>query len=52
MARDGRSMRAGECLFLGKSGRAADITAKNDFDSNSLLVTDHAMEAWYHASIA
>jgi hypothetical protein len=35
-ARDGRSMRAGECLFLGKSGRAADITAKNDFDPNSL----------------
>jgi hypothetical protein len=23
---------AGECLFLGKSGRAADITAMADFD--------------------
>jgi hypothetical protein len=47
----------------GKSGRAADITAKTDFDPNGLrehsrdlpiaaLVTDVAMEAWYHPSIA
>jgi len=47
----------------GKSGRAADITAKTDFDPNGLqkhsrdlsiaaLVTDRAIEAWYHPSIA
>jgi hypothetical protein len=46
-----------------KSGHAADITAKTDFDPNGLrehardlpiaaLVTDRAMEAWYHPSIA
>ena len=43
----------------GKSGHAADITAKTDFDPNGLrehsrdlpiaaLVTDRAIEAWYH----
>jgi hypothetical protein len=42
-----------------KSGHAADITAKTDFDPNGLrehardlpiaaLVTDRAMEVWYH----
>jgi hypothetical protein len=47
----------------GKSGRAADITAKTDFDPNGLrehsrdlpiaaLVTDRPMEVWYHPSIA
>jgi len=25
-------MRAGECLFLGEKGRAADITAMTEFD--------------------
>ena len=56
-------MCADECLFLGKSGHAADITAKTDFDPNGLrehsrdlpiaaLFTDRAMEAWYRPSIA
>jgi hypothetical protein len=46
-----------------KSGHAADITAKTDFDPNGLrehsrdlpiaaLVTGRVMEAWYHPSIA
>ena len=47
----------------GKSGRAADITAKTDFDRNGLrehsldlpiaaLVNDRVMEALYNPSIA
>jgi len=57
-------MCADECLFLGKSGLAADIAAMTEFDSPSglrehsrdlliaALVTDRVMEAWYHPSIA
>jgi hypothetical protein len=56
-------MRAGECLFMGKSSRAAGITAMTDFEPKRSseaftrlayrpLVTDWAMEALYHASIA
>jgi hypothetical protein len=60
LARNGRSMCADECLFWGKSGRAADITAKTDFDPRAslrehsrdlpiaALVTDWAMKTWYH----
>ena len=55
-------MCADECLWW-KSGHAADITAKTDFDPNGLrehsrdlpiaaLVTGRVMEAWYHPSIA
>jgi hypothetical protein len=63
LARNGRSMRAGECLFMGKSGRAADITAMTNFEPQAVfgsthrtclspLVTDRVMEACYHPSIA
>src|SRR5262249_10306196 len=56
MARNGRSMRADECLFMGESGCAADITAMTDFEPQAVfgsfhrtcLVTDSAMDAWYH----
>jgi hypothetical protein len=56
-------MRAGECLFMGKSSRAAGITAMTDFEPEpvfgsihstclSALVADWAMETWYYSSIA
>src|SRR5438094_10630861 len=52
-------MRAGECLFMGESGRAADIPAMTDFEPQAVfgsshrtclspLFTDRTMEAWYH----
>ena len=55
-----QSVPANVCSW-GKSGHAADITAKTDFDPNGLrehsrdlpiAVTDRVMEAWYHPSIA
>jgi hypothetical protein len=55
-----QSVPANVCSW-GKSGHAADITAKTDFDPNGLrehsrdlpiAVTDRAVEAWYHPSIA
>ena len=64
LAPNGRSMRAGECLLMGgKRSRAVDITAMTDFEPQAVfgsihrtclspLVTDRAMEAWYHPSIA
>jgi ABC-type uncharacterized transport system substrate-binding protein len=54
-------MHADECLFMGESGRAADIPAMTDFEPQAVfgsihrtclspLVTDRVMEAWYHPS--
>jgi len=38
LARNGRSMRASECLFM---GRAADITAMTDFESQAVFGSIH-----------
>jgi hypothetical protein len=32
-------MRAEECLFMGESGRAADITARTDFDLTAVITS-------------
>ena len=63
LARNGRSMCADECLFLAEKRSYSGHPRKDDFDPNGLqnhsrdlpiaaLVTDHAMETWYHFSIA
>jgi hypothetical protein len=41
MARNGRSMRADECLFMGESGCAADITAMTDFEPQAVFGSFH-----------
>jgi hypothetical protein len=55
-------MCADECLFLGEKRSCSGHHRKTDFDPNGLrehsrdlpiaaLVTDRAMETWYHPSI-
>src|SRR5262245_57945305 len=62
LARNGRSMRAGECLFIGEKRSCSghhcnDLNPKRSSGHSrdwpiAASVTDWAMEAWYHPSIA